>query len=95
MDVVDGVVISKRGDMTFGWEVSLPGAYSLAEEDYDIIVNTFVSALKVLPAWTMVHRQDVFTYDRYRGVYTGSYLSDCYNRHFEGRRFLRHRAQAR
>ncbi|MBR1637420.1 MAG: TraG family conjugative transposon ATPase [Bacteroidales bacterium] len=91
MDVVDGVVISKRGDMTFGWEVSLPGAYSLAEEDYDIIVNTFVSALKVLPAWTMVHRQDVFTYDRYRGVYTGSYLSDCYNRHFEGRRFLRHR----
>ena len=91
MQVRDGVLISKRGEVTVGWEMTMPVVYSAMEEGYDDIVATFVAAAKVLPAWTMIHRQDVFTYGEYEGTYTGHYLSDCYNEHFDGRRYMRHR----
>lgn len=91
MAVEDGVVISKRGEVTVGWELSLPVVYGLTEEGYDEVVNAFVNAAVLLPPWTMIHRQDVFTYDRWKGEYDGRYLSDCFNAHFEGRRFLAHR----
>ena len=67
MAVEDGVVISKRGEVTVGWELSLPVVYGLTEEGYDEVVNAFVNAAVLLPPWTMIHRQDVFTYDRWKG----------------------------
>lgn len=91
MDVCDGMLISRRGEVTIGWEMSMPVVYDAMEDGYDDIVNTFAAAAKLLPAWTMIHRQDIFVYDEYHGVYDGRYLSDCYSQHFEGRRFLRHR----
>ena len=92
MDVKgNGVVISKRGEVTVGWELTLPVVYGVMEDGYDDIVSSFVAASKLLPPWTMIHRQDVFTYDTWKGEYDGRFLSDCYNAHFEGRRFLRHR----
>lgn len=91
MGVDDGVIISKRGEVTIGWELSLPVVYDLTEEGYDEMVMAFANAAKLLPAWTMIHRQDVFTYDQWKGEYDGNYLHDCFNAHFEGRRYLRHR----
>lgn len=90
-DIRDGIIISKRGEVTIGWEMTMPVVYAAMEDGYDEIVNTFAAAAKLLPAWTMIHRQDVFTYDEYHGEYDGRYLSDCFSEHFEGRRFLRHR----
>lgn len=91
MDVRDGMVISRRGEVTIGWEINLPVVYGLTEEDYDGIVNAFCAAAKLLPAWTMIHRQDVFTYSDWQGEYDGRYLSDCFSEHFEGRCYLKHR----
>lgn len=91
LDVCDGMIISRRGDVTIGWEVTMPVVYAAMEDGYDDIVNTFFAAARGLPDWTMIHRQDVFTYDSYVGEFTGRYLSDCFNEHFNGRRFLRHK----
>ena len=91
MGLADGCVISRRGDVTVGWEMTLPVAFSMTEEGYDEIVSSFASAARLLPPWTMIHRQDVFLYERYRGEYGRGYLSDSFNRHFEGRRYLTHR----
>ena len=90
MDVKDNVVISKRGDITFGWELTLPVMYSLTEEGYDDVVNGFASAAKILPPWTFIHRQDIFTYERYKGGPSKGFLSKCFNEHFEGRKYLVH-----
>lgn len=91
MQVCDGMIVSRRGEVTIGWEMTMPVVYDAMEDGYDDIVNSFAAAAKLLPAWTMIHRQDVFTYDQYHGKYDGRYLSDCYSSHFEGRKFLRHR----
>ncbi len=88
--VKDGCIISKRGEVTLGWELSLPVMYSITEEGYDDIINSFHSAMKLLPQWTMVHRQDVFQYETFEGDYGRGYLSDRFNAHFQGRRYLVH-----
>ena len=89
--VLDGAIISRRGDVTLGWELTLPGSYSLMKEEYDDMLLNFCSAAAVLPPWTMIHRQDVFLYDTYHGTKTGRFLPDAYEAHFEGRRYLTHR----
>ena len=91
MGVVDGCVISLRGDLTFCWEVTMPPCYSVTEAGYDEIVGSFESALKVLPKWSIVHRQDVYTRRTWKGSFGGSFLSDCFNSHFDGREYLTHR----
>ena len=92
MTVRDGAVISKRGDVTLAWELTLPSVYSLTEADYDDMLSSLASAVKILPPWTLVHRQDAYTFEEYRQSESSGFLSQCYNRHFEGRRYLRHRS---
>lgn len=91
MAVKDGCIISRRGEITLGWEVTLPTMYSMNEEEYDDIINTYASAMRVLPLWTIVHRQDVYTYATYEGEENESYLRNSYEEHFTGRRYLQHR----
>lgn len=94
MDVIDDVVISKRGDLTIGWEITLPEAFTLVQSDYDDFIGIFSSALKVLPGWTVVHRQDIFTYETYSADPSArSFLGRSYECHFEGRRHLVHRSR--
>lgn len=90
--VLDGCVISKRGDVTVGWELTLPSMYSLEERGYDDIVTAFASAVKILPEWTVVHRQDVFCYERFEPENEpGEFIMRRWNRrHFAGRRYLTH-----
>lgn len=91
MGIRDGVVISKRGDITIGWELTLPDAFSLLESDYDELSGAFASAVRILPPWTMVHRQDVYLYKPYLPKEGSSFLSGSYEKHFEGRKFMTHR----
>ena len=88
MAIVDGCVLSKRGDMTFGWKVWLPTAYTVNENGYDSIIRTFMQAYKLLPEWTVVHKQDIFCFDRFHAPEDEFFLADAYNRQKEGRTFL-------
>ena len=94
LGVFDGVALGKKGTLTLGWEVSFPVACSASEGDYDEMVEAFASAVRVLPPWTVVHRQDVYTRDTWRsgGEEDRSFLRRSYDAHFEGREFLTHRA---
>ena len=47
--VKDGFVVSKRGDVTLGWEIDLPVAFSLSEDGYDDLLLAFHSAFHILP----------------------------------------------
>ena len=39
MSIRDGVVISKRGDVTIGWKLTLPAQYTMNAGDYSDIHN--------------------------------------------------------
>ncbi len=84
----DACIASKRGDITFGWRLYLPVAYTVNEKGYDSIIGSFQQAYKLLPAYCIVHKQDIFKYDVYHAVRRGEFLMDCYEKHFEGRRYL-------
>lgn len=81
-------VLSKRGDMTFGWRIWLPTAFTVNEAGYDSIINSFQHAYKLLPPYCVIHKQDVYRYDSYKPELTGAFLSDSYEKHFEGRKYL-------
>ena len=91
MGMKDGALISKRGDVTVGWELTLPDIHSLTADEYDEMLSSLASAVRILPPWTMVHRQDIYLTDNYRPSTSGSFLHDSYENHFAGRRFLTHR----
>lgn len=86
--IKDGAVLSKRGDVTFGWRLSLPTAFTVNEAGYDSIVRSFTQAYKLLPPWCVVHKQDVFRYDRYKAREERYFLDRAYERHFDGREYL-------
>lgn len=84
----DECILSRRGDITFAWRVYLPVAYTVNEPGYDSIITSFMQAYKLLPPYCVVHKQDVFKYDRYKPEFTGHFLEDSYEKHFENRKYL-------
>ena len=91
MSICDGFMISKRGDITLGWEVSLPELFSLTENEHDDLISSFASAVGLLDPWMMVHRQDIFLYQEYERSDAEGFLSESFERHFDGRTHLVHR----
>lgn len=91
--VFGDVVVSRRAALSIGWEVTWPPMFSCTEDEYDDVVNNLAMAIRLLPAWSVVHRQDVYTYEEYAGrAGGGHFLKDAYERHFAGRRYLVHRS---
>ena len=93
MGCIGDALISKRGEITLGWELTLPREFCLLEKDYDEMVRLMASAIRVLPPFVMVHRQDVFVNREYRPEGCNSFLGAAAERHFSGRKCLEHRSR--
>ena len=89
----DGVILSKRGDVCYGWEVVLPPAFRCNEERYDAIIQALYSAITLLPDYTIVHKQDVYMKKRYMAEDSKGLLQEAYERHFDRREYLDHRCR--
>jgi conjugation system TraG family ATPase len=83
-----GYILSKRGDVTAGWELALPEALSAGRDSYDASLRSMASAIRALPDWSIVHRQDIYLDRTYRAEGREAFLDRAYDRHFEGRRYL-------
>lgn len=88
MKVVSDCVISKRGDLTFGWRLYPPVIYTVDEQGYDSIVNSMAQACKALPMYSIIHKQDIFRFDTFPAKDSPHFLRRSYYRHFAGRKFL-------
>ena len=88
------MIVSKRGDITVGWELDLPASYSVTETEYDEIIGSLHSAVGMMPSWTILHKQDFFSETKYVAD-TGkkSFLGASYERHFDGRKYLSHNSR--
>lgn len=89
----DGIILSKRGDICIGWELTLPPAFRCNEEKYDSLVTSLRGAITLLPDYTIIHKQDVFMRKRYEAEPEKGFLQEAYERHFDGREYLDHRCR--
>ena len=91
--VENNCIISKFADITAAYRVSLPELFTLTGEEYEALHGAWLKALKVLPDYTVVHKQDFFIEERYTAPEEGSeqsFLARSYERHFNERSYLRH-----
>ena len=89
--VQDGVIVSKRGELTVGWEVSLPTIWSMTEDAHDDMLEALSSAVRMLGPKMIVHRQDIYTKDKYQAKGSSGFLGSAYERHFDSREHMVHR----
>ena len=86
-------IISKFADITAAYRVTLPELFTLTGEEYEALHGAWLKALKVLPDYTVVHKQDFFIEERYTAPEDSSersFLARSYERHFNERPYLRH-----
>ena len=64
--VEHGCIISKDADITVAFEVELPELYTVTGAEYEAIHSCWCKAIKVLPDYSVVHKQDWFIKERYK-----------------------------
>lgn len=91
--VENDTIISRAGDLTFAFEVSLPEIFSLSNVDYEAFHQSWVKAIRVLPKHSCFHKQDWFIKDSFSPIYkdNDSYLSKASDQFFDKRGFLKHK----
>ena len=87
-------VLSKEADITIGFEIALPELFTISSEDYDNLHSVWHKAVKVLPNFCVIHKQDWFVKENYNPEIQKeelSFLTRSYERHFNERPFLNHK----
>nr|WP_262903491.1 TraG family conjugative transposon ATPase [Niabella beijingensis] len=92
MDVEHDCILSKHGDISIVFKVTLPEVFTQSDENYEALHQGFIKAIKVLPKETVFHKQDYFVQSKFQPekLEDGSFLSRSSNNFFEGRPYLRH-----
>ena len=88
-----GCIISKDADITVAYRVELPELFTVTSAEYEAIHAAWVKAIKVLPDYSVIHKQDWFIREKYHprtGDQDMSFLSRSYQRHFNERPYLNH-----
>ena len=94
LSVEHGCIVSKDADITVAYKVELPELFTLTKAEYEAVHSTWAKAVKVLPNYSIVHKQDFFIEESYRPDICKddlSFLSRSFERHFNERPyFLQH-----
>jgi len=86
-------IISKDADITLAFRVELPELYTVTSAEYEAIHASWCKAIKVLPDFSIVHKQDWFVKECYQPELQKedmSFLSRSFERHFNERPYLNH-----
>jgi conjugation system TraG family ATPase len=93
MGVEHDCILSGQGDITVAFEAKLPEIFTLSDQEYEAFHQAWVKALKVLPGFSVFHKQDWFTGSKYAPDFTKedtSFLTRSSERFFNERPFLDH-----
>ena len=63
--VEHGCIISKDADITVAFEVALPELFTVTSQEYEAMHGAWCKAIKVLPHYSVVHKQDWFCSEKY------------------------------
>ena len=92
--VEHGCIISKDADITVAFEVGLPELFTVTSQEYEAMHAAWCKAIKVLPHFSVVHKQDWFMAENYKPELQKddlSFLDRSFERHFNERPYLAHR----
>lgn len=93
MDVEHDCILSKQGDITLVFKADLPELFTLSDQEYEAFHQAWVKAIKVLPKYTVLHKQDWFIESGHQPDFSKddtSFLSRASERFFNERPFLDH-----
>lgn len=91
--VEHGCIISKDADITLAFEVTLPELFTVTSAEYEAMHAAWCKAIKVLPHFSVVHKQDWFMAETYKPELQKedlSFLDRSFERHFNERPYLAH-----
>ena len=91
--VEHNAILSKMGDITFALKVELPELFTMSNADYETLHHTWIKAIKVLPTYSILHKQDWFTEAKYTSSFAKketSFLSRSSDHYFNERPYLDH-----
>lgn len=86
-------IISKDADITVAYKVVLPELFTVTSAEYEAMHAAWLKAIKVLPNFSIVHKQDWFIQESYEPETKKedmSFLSRSFERHFNERPYLNH-----
>ena len=92
--VEHGCIISKDADITVCYEVTLPELFTVTSAEYEAMHAAWCKAIKVLPRFTVAHKQDWFVSENYKPELQKddlSFLDRSFERHFNERPYLAHK----
>lgn len=93
LSVEHDCIISKDADITVAYRVDLPELFTVTGSEYEAIHSAWTKAIKVLPDYSVIHKQDWFVKENYKPATDKenmSFLSRSFERHFNERPFLNH-----
>ena len=95
LSIEDGYIISKDADITAAFRVEMPEVFTITGEEYEAMHSTWHKAIKVLPNFSIVHKQDWFVTEKYMADTCNpdiGFFSRANGLHFNERPFLNHSA---
>jgi conjugation system TraG family ATPase len=93
MDVEQDCIVSKQGDISIVFKVTLPEIFTQSDDNYESLHQSLIKAIKVLPKDSIFHKQDYFVQSTFKGNTANedkSFLSRSSDHFFAGRPFLQH-----
>lgn len=93
LSVEHGCIVSKDADITVAFRVELPELFTVTHAEYEAMHAAWCKAVRVLPDYSIVLKQDWFIREKYRselGEEGMSFLARSYEHHFNERPFLNH-----
>ena len=86
-------ILSKMGDVTVAFKVELPELFTMSNDEYEAFHHAWIKAIKVLPANSVLYKQDWFTEAKYKADFIkedSSFLTRSSERFFNERSYLNH-----
>lgn len=93
IDIEHDCILSKQGDVTVVFKIALPEIFTLSDQEYEAFHQAWVKAIKLLPKFSVFHKQDWFIDSKHQPHFANddhSFLSRCSERFFNERPFLDH-----
>jgi len=93
MDVEHDCILSKQGDISIVFKVTLPEVFTQSDDNYEALHQALIKAIKVLPKASIFHKQDFFIQSKYKADFEkadNSFLTRSSDRFFNERPFLAH-----
>lgn len=91
--VENNCLLSRQADVTLAYQVFLPEIFTLSESEYEALHLAWLKAIRLLPNYTVVHKQDWFQQANYKADIATQelpFLSRASERFFNERPYLEH-----